>query len=276
MSPEQAEKPGEVDHRADIYSLGVVFYEMLTGELPGKELQPPSRKVQIDVRLDEIVLRALEKNPERRYQQASVFKTQVETISADAGKSEVRSSKSEAAHPRVTPVAATDWRRIIQRAAMAGFAVWLVTVLTAGIVSFLMADSYAAQARVILRRMVPAEFAAQSVPLPEIGAGEMDNQVGLLRSGIMLGKVITNLNLDQEWGRKYAGGEPLQTSATVELLKRRMVVSATRELITIQCFDEDPTEAARLANAIADGFIGWHAEIVGQQQDRPTPKPSGG
>ena len=36
MSPEQIRAPGEVDHRADIYALGVVFYQMLTGELPGK------------------------------------------------------------------------------------------------------------------------------------------------------------------------------------------------------------------------------------------------
>ena len=34
MAPEQIEHPQEVDHRADIYSLGVVFYQMLTGELP--------------------------------------------------------------------------------------------------------------------------------------------------------------------------------------------------------------------------------------------------
>jgi serine/threonine protein kinase len=80
MSPEQIEKPQTVDHRADIYSLGVVFYEMLTGELPLGKFQPPSKKVQVDVRLDEIVLRALEKEPERRYQQASEVKTRVETI----------------------------------------------------------------------------------------------------------------------------------------------------------------------------------------------------
>ncbi len=80
MAPEQFEHPTEVDHRADIYSLGVVFYQMLTGELPIGRFAPPSRKVQIDVRLDEVVLRALEKEPEQRYQQASEVKTQVETI----------------------------------------------------------------------------------------------------------------------------------------------------------------------------------------------------
>ncbi len=80
MAPEQIEKPLTVDHRADIYSLGVVFYEMLTGELPLGKFQPPSAKVQIDVRLDEVVLHALEKEPERRYQQASQVKTAVETI----------------------------------------------------------------------------------------------------------------------------------------------------------------------------------------------------
>ena len=80
MAPEQIEKPQTVDHRADIYSLGVVFYEMLTGELPLGKFSPPSKKVQVDVRLDDVVLHTLEKEPERRYQQASQLKTDVETI----------------------------------------------------------------------------------------------------------------------------------------------------------------------------------------------------
>jgi serine/threonine protein kinase len=80
MAPEQVEKPESVDHRADIFSLGVVFYEMLTGELPLGKFAPPSRKVEVDVRLDEVVLRALEKEPDRRYQQASHVKTDVETV----------------------------------------------------------------------------------------------------------------------------------------------------------------------------------------------------
>src|SRR5258707_1890688 len=87
MAPEQMEKPETVDHRADIFALGVVFYEMLTGQLPlGKFAPPSSGRVEVDVRLDEVVLRALEKEPERRYQRAIQVKTAVETI-ASAGAS---------------------------------------------------------------------------------------------------------------------------------------------------------------------------------------------
>jgi tRNA A-37 threonylcarbamoyl transferase component Bud32 len=96
MSPEQKQAPGEVDHRADIYALGVVFYQMLTGELPGKRIEPPSKKVQIDVRLDEVVLRALAEKPELRYQQASELKTQVETIATTPGSARAGSQREAA------------------------------------------------------------------------------------------------------------------------------------------------------------------------------------
>ncbi|MGD0744079.1 MAG: protein kinase [Verrucomicrobiota bacterium] len=111
MAPEQIEKPLTVDHRADIYSLGVVFYEMLTGELPLGKFQPPSSKVQIDVRLDEVVLHALEKEPSRRYQQASQIKTAVETIAATPGSSGRESAPFEN-QSRLTPAATaqkTNW-----------------------------------------------------------------------------------------------------------------------------------------------------------------------
>lgn len=80
MAPEQVQDATDVDHRADIYSLGVVFYEMLTGELPIGRFSPPSQTVKLDGRLDKVVLKALESRPEQRYQQASDLKTEIEFI----------------------------------------------------------------------------------------------------------------------------------------------------------------------------------------------------
>jgi len=83
MAPEQMDTPTKVDHRADIYALGVVFYEMLTGELPMGRFELPSKKLKVDIRIDEVVLKSLERNPELRYQTAGAVKTDMDTITGD-------------------------------------------------------------------------------------------------------------------------------------------------------------------------------------------------
>ena len=108
MAPEQIEKPAEVDHRADIYSLGVVFYELLTGELPLGRFAPPSAKTPVNAQVDEVVLKALEKERERRQQSAGEMKTEVETASK-GGNPETASTQTsttgapDAAALRISP-----------------------------------------------------------------------------------------------------------------------------------------------------------------------------
>jgi predicted Ser/Thr protein kinase len=82
MAPEQMEKPETVDHRADIYSLGVVIYEMLTGDVPMGRFALPSQTAGVDARLDQIVLHALEREPSQRYQQVTEVKTDFENLSS--------------------------------------------------------------------------------------------------------------------------------------------------------------------------------------------------
>ncbi len=112
MAPEQIRAASAVDHRADIYSLGVVFYEMLTGQLPIGRFPPPSQQVRLDVRLDEIVLRTLESEPARSYQHASEVQYDVETVTGAARPSYAKPNRAPpTASPQTgsTPRAAEAW-----------------------------------------------------------------------------------------------------------------------------------------------------------------------
>lgn len=67
-APEALEEGGVVDRRADIYSMGVLFYELLTGKVPRGAWKPPSAYTDIDTRLDQIIIKAMQPDPEHRYQ----------------------------------------------------------------------------------------------------------------------------------------------------------------------------------------------------------------
>ena len=83
VAPEQMEGGSKVDHRADIYSLGVLMYEMLTGQLPRGAWKPPSQRrpgEPVTKEFDPIVHRAMQSEPAERYQQVREVRTDVHGI----------------------------------------------------------------------------------------------------------------------------------------------------------------------------------------------------
>ncbi len=99
MAPEQMHRPREVDHRADIYSLGVVLYEMLTAELPIGRFALPSERARVDARLDDVVLKAMQREPGQRYQKAEEMRTSMEDIARSPGENRKRNAAREMAWP---------------------------------------------------------------------------------------------------------------------------------------------------------------------------------
>ena len=74
LAPEQLEASNEVDHRVDIYALGVVFYELLTKQLPVGNFEPPSHiNAAINGELDSVILKSLSRKPSLRYQTIDEF-----------------------------------------------------------------------------------------------------------------------------------------------------------------------------------------------------------
>ena len=126
MAPEQVETPEQVDHRADIYSLGVVFYELLTGELPLGRFPAPSIKAGLDARVDDIVFRALAKERELRQQTADQVKAEVEGLGETESQERDKPAKRISIWSRFGPWTGS---RVVGAVAVALVAAWaLLTV----------------------------------------------------------------------------------------------------------------------------------------------------
>ena len=84
-APEVVNAPHSVDNRADIFSLGVMLHELLTGTLPANDLRSASAISHCDPRFDSIIRRATNPHPEERYSTATEIANDLHTISTTAG-----------------------------------------------------------------------------------------------------------------------------------------------------------------------------------------------
>jgi capsular polysaccharide biosynthesis protein len=144
--------------------------------------------------------------------------------------------------------------------------VFLLVVITSTLVTFIMPESYASTARVLVRR--DASEASQKTesrePSSPYAPYFIKTQVEVIRSQAVLGKVVDDLDLNRVWGAKYAGGETLKTAETLPLLMSRLDLRPVlnTSLIEIRVFSDSPTEAAKLANAIAESYREYRSHIT--------------
>jgi serine/threonine protein kinase len=111
MAPEQ-KRGMNVDHRADIYALGVVLYEALCRETPQGAFILPSKRFGLDVRIDEIITRALAPHAAERFQSTVEMRLAIEavrpTVALAHGRNLPASKGEIASVPPPTPAQETE------------------------------------------------------------------------------------------------------------------------------------------------------------------------
>jgi capsular exopolysaccharide synthesis family protein len=159
--------------------------------------------------------------------------------------------------PQETKLHFLDYWRIIRIRKTVILAVFLLVVITATLVTFILPESFSSFARIKIERDQPDITGLQS---PQVGSMYdpyfIQTEFEVIQSEVVLGKVIEDLNLNREWGKKYNGGEVLKTTETMRILKGRMDLRPVRNtsLIEIRVYSEKPDEAAQLANKIAEVY----------------------
>ena len=150
-----------------------------------------------------------------------------------------------------------DYWRVLRIRKTIIITVFLITFITATVVTFILRPSYASTARIKIEPDIISDI--QGVGTGDVTYAPYDpyfiqTAFEIIQDQVVLGKVIKNLDLNVKWGKKYNAGEPLETSITMQMLKRRMSLNPVRntKLIEITVRSEDRDEAALIANAVTE------------------------
>ncbi|MFZ1072023.1 MAG: polysaccharide biosynthesis tyrosine autokinase [Verrucomicrobiia bacterium] len=166
--------------------------------------------------------------------------------------------------PQETKLHFLDYWRIIRIRKAIIITVFLITAIIATAVTFILPESYSSTVRIIVEpdvsdiSMGEDRSVSQSVYDPYF----LQTTYELIQSQAILSNVVSTLNLNVEWGRKYYNGETLKTTEAIEFLKRRMHLDTIRntKYITITVYNENKDDAAKLANAVADAYQNYRLQ----------------
>jgi len=166
-----------------------------------------------------------------------------------------------------------DYWRILRIRKTIIITVFLITLITTTVVTFILRPTYASTARIKIEPDIISDIQG-------VGAGDVtyapydpyfiQTAFEIIQDQVVLGKVIKNLDLNTEWGKKYNAGEPLETSITMQMLKRRMSLNPVRntKLIEITVQNEDRDEAALIANTITEAYRDYRVNLRKDQSQR--------
>jgi polysaccharide biosynthesis transport protein len=164
------------------------------------------------------------------------------------------SSKSQP--PPETKLHFLDYWRIIRIRKTVILAVFLLVVITATLVTFILPESYSSTARIKVERDQSdiATLAGQQV-MSTYDPYFIQTEFEVIQSEVVLGRVVEQLNLNEIWGKRY-GGQKFTTTETMAVLKKQIDLRPVRNtsLIEIRVFSEQPEEASKIANKIAQTY----------------------
>ena len=139
----------------------------------------------------------------------------------------------------------------------------LLIFLGATGITFMMPEGFASTCRIRLDRSLGPDSVdpSQEVESMAYDSSLMLTELETIESEVVLSSVIEDLDLNTRWGKRFLGGEPLRTSESLQVLKAQLELSPIENtrVIEIRAFSEDPEEAAKLANGIAEKYLEFTA-----------------